>query len=133
MNSDNNWINQDGKKVILIEPDEPWYIGLDKKEKEKPKGIMKKKYVKLNEVSYRNNADYKTNFVMDTTRPDMGYGYSYASRLGQPCLCKRDDKINCTKKLTEHFGKQHKNTNTLMYRLAVIFFIISLIHLTLNK
>lgn len=78
MNDDNvepssdKWEMQKGKKVILIEPDNPWWLN------------------KINTAGQKINDQSK--FVMDLDRPDMGYGYSYAARLGKPCTMK-DNKL----------------------------------------
>jgi hypothetical protein len=129
-NKNNIWVTQSGKKVRLVEPNDPWYINADIKA---PVRKPIKKYVKLNQVKYRNNADYKSTFVMDTTRPDMGYGYNYASRLGQPCSCK--------KKSTEYFGKSTcplASPNVInyierIYLIVLLLFVISLLYFSVKQ
>jgi hypothetical protein len=81
------WKSSTGKRVVLLEPDYPWYIN---KTGRIPEGIVVPKRTELNQVAYRDNADYKTNFMMDTTKIDLGYGHSYAARLGAPCAALSD-------------------------------------------
>jgi len=81
-----SWVTQNGNRVILIEPDNPWYINKSS-DNIKPIGIMKQRLKKLNEVEYRDNANFDSSFMMDVKRPDMGYGYSMAQRKGAPCKC----------------------------------------------
>lgn len=100
--TDDNWVTKRGKRVVLIEPDNPWYINKVKR----PVGIIKQKPIKLNEKTYQ-NADYYSKFMMDTTRPDMGYGYSLAQRLGRSCSCLEDcNKVPDNQKLFEHFDEE---------------------------
>ena len=71
------WRTRTGKRLILIEPDTPWYIN---KNKNIQKGLIKLVKRELNKKEYRDNADFKSNFALNIYRPDMGYGYSYAQR-----------------------------------------------------
>jgi hypothetical protein len=107
-----SWENQQGKRVVLLEPDSPWYIRRGRNPP--PIGIIEQDTTKLNDVSY-DNAEYKTNFMMDTHRGHMGYGHSYASRQGRRCQClddcphkdvDRDNNPRTPKDdfLLEHFG-----------------------------
>ena len=75
------WTPVEGSNVVLIEPDEPWYINL----KREPEILVNTANEELRDISYRNNADFLPSFVMDTTSPDMGYGYSYSDRQGTKC------------------------------------------------
>lgn len=89
--TNDNWITQKGKKVILIEPDNPWYINKNGK---KPEGIIRQKLSKLNLTDYKNTANFHSTFMMDTHKPHMGYGHSYEQRKGRPCLCLEDCHIS---------------------------------------
>ena len=83
-----SWITQSGKNVLLVEPDTPWYI---LKRNSMPEGLIKQSVKELNtKGGYRNNADFKSTFMMDLNKPDLGYGHSYASRQGMRALCLDD-------------------------------------------
>lgn len=92
-----SWRTRHGKKVILLQPDNPWFI--DRGQKLEPVGIVKTNIKKLNEVSYRDNADFNSQFMMDVRTPSMGYGYSLADREGKPCSCLDD----CNRKGNDEF------------------------------
>lgn len=86
------WKTQKGKRVVLIEPDNPWYINnghvqIDKQ----PEGLIDQYNLPLNELSY-GNAEAKSSFMLDPTKLDLGYGHSYADRLGKPCVCLEDNE-----------------------------------------
>lgn len=101
------WKTARGTKVVLVEPDMPWYINI----KTPPEGILtvsKKKGFK--NPPENNYAKFDSKFVMDPTRPDMGYGYSLKDRLGEPCAHNQ----------TEHFNSGAR------YQWWVILFIIIL-------
>tara|TARA_Y100000780_G_scaffold179369_1_gene164758 strand:- start:61513 stop:61980 length:468 start_codon:yes stop_codon:yes gene_type:complete len=125
-NSENiNWITQSGKYVKLVQPDTPWYIVNDKYLR--PEGTVQIKQRELNQVDYRNNADFKSNFVLDTTRPDMGYGTVYTDRAGQPCKCE-DDCDNVAKNVYEGFSTNSMdwNNNKLVWILVILAIIMIL-------
>jgi len=82
--SNESWVTQTGQKVVLVEPDNPWYVT---KKNNMPIGIIKQDPVELNKVEYRDNADYHSNFMMDFHRADLGLGHSYAAHQGRPCTC----------------------------------------------
>ncbi len=74
------WTDYFGKTVVLVEADDPWYLNKDI--------TIPMEYLKqqnLQDIYYRQNADYKPNHIIDESVPDLGYGYSYASRAGVPC------------------------------------------------
>lgn len=80
-NTDFEWQNHFGKTVVLVESDNPWYLNDGSTERQQ--------YItqqKLNdELLYRHNADYKSNRVLDKNSPNLGFGHSYADRVGQSC------------------------------------------------
>jgi len=83
-----------GKNVILVNTDDPWYINKE--------FTIPQKYIDNNLSSLDNNldydyADFNSYFNINTKRADLGYGYSYASRLGE--------------KYNEHFTNSKKKTN----------------------
>ena len=129
------WKTQSGKKVILVEPDTPWYIN---KKKNIPEGIIRQSVKKLNQKEYRNNADFKSNFMMDVTRPDMGYGYSYAQRQGQRVLCLDDcDKNSPDDILFEGFDNDTKQKkidfNVIACSLLLLIFLLVVIRYYINN
>jgi hypothetical protein len=114
-----NWVTQKGKRVILIEPDNPWYINKTKK----PKGIIKTTRTVLNQKSYRDNADYRSNFVMDTTKPHLGYGHSYASRAGRPVTCLDNcENVDPNSKIFEYFSSD--GTDSKLFNFNIIISIL---------
>jgi hypothetical protein len=78
--SSESWKTHIGKKVMLIQPDIPWYIT---KKKTIPEYLIVQSINKLNEKQYRDNADFNSSVTINPNRPDMGYGYSYAQRKNQ--------------------------------------------------
>lgn len=81
-NTDYRWNTYKGKNVILVESENPWYINKDITH---PMKIASRQ--ELTDDRYKAYADYRpTRFIMDTTKPDLGYGHSYASRQGEPCI-----------------------------------------------
>jgi hypothetical protein len=74
-----------GKTVVLVDSDDPWYVNNDI--------TVPKKHVDMfgidnvnNEIHNYKLGDFKSYFNIDATRPDLGYGYSYASRQGDKCV-----------------------------------------------
>jgi hypothetical protein len=69
---DKSWIEQEGEKVVLMISSNPWFNN-------------RKNLINVNDYDQQNplssNVKYNTNCVIDETKPDLGYGYSYASRL----------------------------------------------------
>lgn len=133
------WRTIKGKKVILIEPEEPWYINRGNK---KPIGITKENVTELNKVEYRDHADFHSNFMMDTNKPDLGYGYSYADRAGASCHCLDDcDKSshNTNVPVLEHFDHNNNkinnkyNLNIIPCSLLFIVILLVLIRIYKNK
>lgn len=122
------WKTQTGKRVILFEPDNPWYI--NRRKTEEPEGIIQQGLKVLNQVDYRDNANYRSSFMMDTNKSHMGYGHSYASRLGRRCLCLDDcDKKPSNPKdefILEPFGEEIEDSsiNRWLIILAVIIVIL---------
>lgn len=126
------WRDKEGKRVIVIDPDYPWKI--NDTSHRNPEGLIKNKITKLNQVNYTPYADYNTNFMMDTTRPDMGYGYSYKDRIGKRCMvadkCGNTPIVPKDRFILEHFdGEQIPKISKLSWILLIISIIILLIHL----
>jgi len=105
-----SWKTQYGKRVVLLEPDNPWYI--NKGQKKKPEGVVMQYPKELNTVDYRDNADVYDKFMMDVHTPSMGYGYSLDQRRGRPCSCLDDcDKLPSKEFTFENFDADNKNDN----------------------
>jgi len=122
------WYTKKGKKVILIEPNNPWYI--NKKRVIEPEGVIRQHRLELNKNDY-DNAKYESSFMMDTNRLDMGYGHSYAERGGKPCACVEDcNKIQNNPKdefILEHFDEPNNqliNSNYVSSTFIIIVVIL---------
>ena len=66
-----------GKRLVLVESDNPWYINKE--------NVIELKYINNQNYfgardKYLEGATFKSNTVYDTTSPNLGYGYSYADR-----------------------------------------------------
>lgn len=102
------WTDYFGKTVVLVEADDPWYLNKDV--------TIPMNYVQQHDLQqdlqYRQHADYKSGRIIDTNAPDLGFGYSYADRAGQPC-----QKI-------EGFNEgQQDSPNILMMLLCILLLI----------
>lgn len=115
--SDFNWDKFKGKTVVLVENDNPWYVNKDTTVQ---MDYRKNEYDHLyDDIKYRNNADYKSKFVINTSKPDLGYGHSYASREGTPC-----EKV-------EGFGSLVDNNN--MYIVIIILILLAIFYYRYRK
>jgi len=107
--NDFSWNSVKGKSVVLVQSDDPWYINQDT--------TIPMKYNQdfniNNDLSYRDNADYQSNFVMDRTKRDMGYGYSYADRLGQ-----------CCSKKVEGFGEKCNDQSSIIVIVLIVIILL---------
>jgi hypothetical protein len=111
-----SWQKFKGKNVVLVEADNPWYINTDDKYELK----YPREFILNNELSYRDNADFESNMALDSTKPDLGLGHSYASRKGIKC--------NKIEKFEDSSYKKYNNINNI-----VIIITISLLLLVLYK
>lgn len=109
------WYPAKGKKVILVNSENPWYLNNEFKEEAKIMGNKEP----LNQVTYQPYGNFKSKFIMDFTKPDLGYGHSYAERLGKPCPC---NKAN----VFEGFGnvKSGDAINTIILILCLLIFLL---------
>lgn len=114
LESTDSWITQKGKYVVLVQPDEPWYVT---KEKERTNSPIQ---VDMNEEDieymgtrndFKENAEFHSNFERDDSKLHLGYGHSYKSRLhGKNCEC-----VKCKHKMPsvyEMFTSENTSTNT---------------------
>ena len=102
-----SWQKFKGKNVVLVESDNPWYLNKENSHelKYQPHVIINDDYV------YRDNSDVKFKSILDSTKPDLGKGYSYASRL--------------YKNNIENFNAESDNTNTSL----IVIILVALIFL----
>jgi hypothetical protein len=124
--TNDTWTTQKGKKVILIEPDNPWYINRKPKQ---PEGIFHRSRKPLNEVSYKDKANFFSTFMMDIYKDHLGFGHSYASRQGRQCLCLDDCKNKSENQgisLIENFNGTTTKTNYFNIILSSLLCIIIL-------
>jgi hypothetical protein len=125
----NDWSTEKGKYVFLVEPDVPWYIT---KKKTKPEGILDPNIHVLNQSSY-DHATFPTKFMLDPVKPDLGYGYNYAQRLGRPCICAEDCKKDNS--VIETFEDSKKNAidfNLVACSLLLLIFLLVIVRFCLN-
>ena len=109
-----DWNNVSGKRVVLVESDNPWYVN---KVNATPTKYKKLEYDELKTTKGKklyNHGNAKSIFKINPNSPNLGYGHSFASRLGIPCNI-------------EGFGEK-KNPNEI-----IIIFIIVLILLVIYK
>lgn len=76
------WDKYQGKTVVLVENDNPWYVNSDTTIQKPVKLPPFKLY---DDIKYRENDDYKSDFIIDKNDPTLGFGYSFADRSGIPC------------------------------------------------
>lgn len=121
----NRWTTERGKRVILVEPDNPWYIN----KTDHVQGIITPNHTVLNQKQYRKHADVYSKFMMDTNRSDLGYGYSYAQRAGKACNCVEDcHHIPHDRTIFENFNEGVEYTggfNTIAF--SLLFLVILLV------
>lgn len=104
------WDKYRGKSVVLVESNNPWYINSDQTVQLE---IVDTDSNFHNDVKYRPNADFKSEFIMDPNGHHLGYGTSYADRLGDPC-----DKIE------QFSGNTNNEDNQLIFIMMCILFVI---------
>jgi hypothetical protein len=77
-NSLDSWYKCRGKKVVLVEADNPWYIN---KKCTTPQAPPKEE-LNVSGVSAGDTetATFQSNVKLDETKPNMNMGYSYAAR-----------------------------------------------------
>lgn len=125
--TEGRWYPSKGKNVILVDSDNPWYLNNEFKEEAKIIGNKEP----LNQLTYQPYGDFKSKFIMDLTRPDLGYGHSYAERLGKPCPCNKPSKLN--DRLLEGFGKINSGDTVNMIILILCILIIVMLAIKYKK
>lgn len=124
---DKQWKTRHGKNVVLLQPDNPWYVRIKNKQRT-PEGIVKQNIVKLNETEYRANADVHSKFMLDTNNPSMGYGYSLEQRKGRPCSCLNEcHKIPKKEYLFETFNDKSDTINFNLVACILLVLVIALV------
>lgn len=110
--SDYTWDKYQGKTVVLVESDNPWYINEDVTHQKKIKNIN---YIPVDDIGYRFNADFKSTRVLDITQPHIGFGHSIADR----------DGISCSKvKQIEKFDGKESDDNQIIVIIMLIIIIL---------
>lgn len=112
--NDFEWNKFKGKTVVLVESNNPWYVNQDTT-------IPAEYYNKFNVGTIsdiKENPDTVSTFVYDTTKKDLGLGYSYADHLGQPC--KKVENI-------EGFADTNTSNNNIIITIIILIIILLLI------
>jgi hypothetical protein len=107
--SDYVWDKYHGKTVVLVESNNPWYVNTD--QTVRLENIYSGNHIS-DDVGYRNNADFKSRFIMDPNGHHLGYGASYADRQGESC-----DKI-------EQFNGTVNEDNQIIFMMLCLLFTI---------
>jgi hypothetical protein len=105
---DKRWPTYKGRSVVLVNSDNPWYLNKDitLPQKINPEAVPLEYDEHTNILVNQTNGKFQSKFMINTKRPDLGYGYSYASRLGKPCY----NKNNKTTNQEESKNKPQNNT-----------------------
>jgi hypothetical protein len=102
-------IKGNGKKVVLVESNNPWYINKDLSDPIDPSHIIKMVDDRISLNDYPQSAPYKSKFVMDKMSASMGYGHSFADHQGKPCnypkLCDKVEGFSQKKSKKPKFSK----------------------------
>lgn len=108
---DKSWIAQEGEKVVLMIPSNPWFNN-------------RKKLIKFNSYDQQDppsdNVKYKTQCTLDETKPDLGYGYSYADRLNNCPVDENNNKNTIKNKIIEGFGKTREKIDIFKILLILL-------------
>ena len=83
------WKTHKGRTVVLTESDNPWYVNKDITAQLK---IIKAE-PELNQVAYRDHADFKSQLKIKPYRGDISRGDSYINRLGDQCMLSKNGDI----------------------------------------
>jgi len=121
-----------GKVVVLTETNNPWYINSNSSiQMPYSKQIINDELyndkitppfnTNENILNHENMMPYHSNFVMDMSKKDLGYGHSYADRLGIRCDNRDDNK--------EHFsdGKKGFSFKEIVFYVFISIVIIVII------
>jgi hypothetical protein len=124
-----SWKTHKGKTVMLTTSDEPWYLNHPMITENTIPIINdvvsnnENYFDNLNKVEYK-YGDFESKFVIDPTKSSMGYGYSYADRMGKPCNL--TNKITIEKFDGVQLSTQSSNLDTILsiiVLLAIILFL----------
>ena len=115
------WKTQEGKNVALIQPEIPWYIHKQKNTQA---------YIdKSDHNTYHDYANFDSKFVLDRSRPDTNYSYSYTQQHDKPCQClecKKQNNFEQIDSTIEQFDSSEKfSLNAFIFTL--FFIVIALI------
>jgi hypothetical protein len=106
---ENNYQNLNtykGKRLVLVESDNPWYINKE--------NVIELKYINNENYfgvrpKYLKGASFKSNTVYNTTSPNLGYGYSYADR-----------KNTIIEKFTDNYKSNADNIIIIMIVIVIL-------------
>jgi hypothetical protein len=124
-NTDENdnftWQKYKGKNVVLVESDNPWYLyNNDKYE-------LKYNSAPLdNNLKYRDNAEFYNMQVLDSNKPNLGLGYSYADR--QSIGCNKIEGFN-----GENDDSYSHNNNNMLIAIIVLLILFLVFHFFIKK
>ena len=117
--STDSWTFPRGNTVILVEPDEPWYI--NKKNTSDTSHFIPNEKQLLDNTTIP-KAKFNTDSDLDYNKPNLGHGYSYKSRNKiQKCKCTNKKQHNSSNKDTiETFNETHKKNTILSQTINII-------------
>ncbi len=103
-----------GKRLVLVESDNPWYV--NKENVIELKYINNQNYFGKRE-KYPEGAVFKSNTVYNTTSPNLGYGYSYSDRKNA---------------IIEKFTEKNNDDNTNADYIIIIMIVLIILLLVYN-
>lgn len=136
---DISWDKYQGKTVVLVENNNPWFVNHDTVVRINPSNIASEIFdsdIFKNDPSYqpnfltnmRNNVDFKSSFIIDPESPNLGYGHSFAARGGTLCQPSMQSQIQPDQ--IEGFDGLNQHTNfglTESQLCAIIILLVILI------
>lgn len=124
--NNHSWRSHKGKSVVLVNSDNPWYHNKDMT------GEMKLQeeiypYSLKGDIQYE-YGEASSKFILDTTKRNLGLGYSYKDRLGKPC------KIDSKGNIVEGFNGQkiESRINKILDVLLIVLIVI-IIYILIKK
>lgn len=110
--SNHPWVTQEGKRVILVEADDPWFINISE---DMDIETISRTSPTTDEQSINVHDKFTSNFIMNTHSPNLGYGYSYLDRLGTE---QNDFGV------IEDFNKKKTTNNDITFNIFIYTFLI---------
>lgn len=110
LNDDNEnievWEKKIGKKVILLESNNPWFI--KNEYNSTPSGNIEFSEYQLNTVPHKPQADFQNSKYVHLDSDSLGYGHSYKSRYNMPSCNELNTNSNAHN-VIENFGIGNEN------------------------